>query len=85
MGNWTETKEWTAKLEMRDQHTRHQIKYSQTSPKQRVIIYFRNNKYKCPPLGRTNVAYNDEDVTGSDCTVMYNLINIHTENVSSIQ
>ena len=61
-----------------------QNKYSHTSPKPHVVIYFRN-KYNLPPLGRTNVAYNDEDVTGSDCTVMYKLINIRTDNVSSIQ
>ena len=30
------------------------------------------------------MAYND-DVTGPDCAFMYNLINIHTDNVSSIQ
>ena len=54
-GKRTETGEWPAKLEMRDQHARHQKKYSHTSPKPRVIIYFRN-KYNCPPLGRTNVA-----------------------------
>ena len=41
-GKRTETREWPAKLEMRDQHARHQTKYSHTSPKPRVIIYFRN-------------------------------------------
>ena len=59
-----------------------QHKYSHTSPKPCVIIYFRN-KYNLPPLGRTNVP-TITWMTGPDCAFMYNLINIHTDNVSSI-